>query len=68
MAKLLIAALAVAGLAAAAQYGLRSRAPQPESAPHQQLRNVREAAGRIEGVAQQRVDEALRRTSDAPQP
>ena len=68
MAKLLIAALAVAGLAAAAQYGLRSREPAPESAPHQQLRNVREAAGRIEGEAQQRVDEALRRTSDAPQP
>lgn len=68
MAKLLIAVLAVAGLLAAAQYGLRSREAPAPSEPHRQLQNVREKAGRIEADAQQRVDETLRRSADVPQP
>lgn len=65
MAKLLIAVLAVAGLLAAARYGLLTRASPTESAPHRQLQNVREAAVRIETDAQRRADEVLRRTGDA---
>ena len=60
MAKILIVVLGLAGILAAAQYALQSRAPEPESQPHRQLQNVREAAGRIEQEAQQRADEALR--------
>jgi hypothetical protein len=59
MAKLLIAVLAVAGLLAAARYGMLTRATPSESAPHRQLQNVREAAGRIESDAQRRADELL---------
>ena len=60
MTKLLIAALAEAGLVALARYGMLPRATPPGSAPHRQLQHVREAAGRIEADAQQRADEALR--------
>jgi hypothetical protein len=64
VAKILIAVLGLAGILAAAHYGLQSRAPTPESQPHRQLQNVREAAGRIEQEAQQRADDALERTGE----
>ena len=66
MGKLLVAVLAVAGLLAAARSGLLSRSTPTESAPHRQLQNVREAAGRIESEAQQRADGLLQAGEGRP--
>lgn len=69
MTRLLLAVAALAVLAFLAYHALHGSMPgsgQPEELPPQKLENAKAAAKRIEGLNQQRADEAEQKAVDAP--